>query len=245
MTWLKKWRQATGDPDAPIYVCPGLLDYAVEVVSGLGDPTIRQIGGLGPMLLPHRNMLVIDRGFGLIVGTGVWESETRIYAIRGRLNGEKVEWMAPWSIVQLTPAGRLVGAGTQNHDGVDISTATATVWRTVPLLATVSLLLRRNRTIIERVTSGKRREGNANYRGDAYVIRGIADVLTRYRKLDQEVERATGGKQRWHMRAGCWVNENTDREHWRNPYEAGDERLGRIYKDYTLEKYRPRQRMAR
>jgi hypothetical protein len=248
------------DSVVSIYCAPGLFEYVAEVarpyvVSWLEgeDASIyalhSAVDGIGPLRLPSTQFLLVDGDCGYRVTVADTDAGGQEATMEMILDfGHKVVPIK--AVIQALPSGRVHGASYEGgfhlvKDKPERMQEVRTLWIRCAASALVfSQILRRHRTRVECVSTGNAKRGTASYRGDAYVIRGFSDVLKYYRRLDRRESLATGGKQRWHMRAGHFVLLNTPREYWRNPCEAGDERLGRIVKDYSLPKYQPRERTA-
>lgn len=243
MSSLKKWRQRVAndpgfDPHMPIYCVPGLLGYVDEFYAGVDFGDLSKIG---PFRMPSDMMLIADGEYGIGVARGSREP--------GWPDSEK--WFVTWlddfgdrtcdtfvSLIVSPDTGRIVSVYCHDEHGNRQGEAEKIVGCVIALHAVVAAqLFRRHREHIQKVVTGNPALGTSPHRGDIYHVRQIEDVLTSYRRLDRREVEMTCGKQRWHMRRGTWVNQGTEREHWRNPHEAGDERIGRIVKDYSLPEY--------
>lgn len=251
MSSLKKWRETLHSvSDVPIYCVPGLFAYSWPMLESFAHAAGGRLAGLigiGPCKMPSCVCVVVDGDIGLVISTKAVDGGEQVEIRSASSYGKSLSDAT--CIISAAPSGRVLAFAYRPESGWSENTSDAERAGFVGSSAGAALvfaqIFRRHRTRVECVRTGNARRGTASYRGDTYVIRGISNVLRQYRKLDGEESVRTGGRQRWHMKKGYYVHLNSDRERWVDPYEAGDERLGRIIKDYSLPEYQPRERESR
>ena len=250
MSSLKKWRQVVAqDPSfdelTPIYHVPGFVEY---VDAFYAEGSWPQLCDIGPVKFPSNRFLVTDGefafGFSLRKPNPAWPDLDEWEVTYHRAFGDESCASVPRLVV--SASGRLLQGQYARFDGGERGDEDELEAYAIAVHAMAfSQLFRRCRDRIERVSVGRSAGGCCEGRGTAYTIRDLSTVLSHYKRLDEREVGMSRGRQRWHMRRGTWVMLGTDREHWRNPHEAGDSRIGRIVKDYSLPEYQPRERESR